>query len=110
MTSPIIVDLPHSLGQAEARRRIEKGLGRIGDHMPGGSAHVESHWSGDSLHLKVTAMGQHVSARIDALEKMVRVEVALPGALSFFAKPVEALLRNRGGALLEDKSGGKGGA
>ena len=28
MTAPVEVDLPHKLGQAEARRRIERGFGK----------------------------------------------------------------------------------
>lgn len=103
MTHPLVVDLPHRLGQAEAKRRIDRGIGRIADHVPGG-AEAEHDWAGDRLNLRVTAMGQTVSAHIDVLEAVVRVELLLPPALSFFARPVEAMLRRKGTELLEDKS------
>ena len=102
MSQPHVVDIPHKLGQQEARRRIERGVGRIADHVPGG-AQAESSWEGDRLKLKVTAMGQAVTARIEVLETVVRVEIMLPAALSFFAKPIEAMLKKKGTELLEDR-------
>jgi hypothetical protein len=102
MSQPHVVDIPHKLGQQEARRRIERGVGRIADHVPGG-AQAESSWEGDRLNLKVTAMGQAVSARIEVLEAVVRIEIMLPAALSFFAKPIEAMLKKKGTELLEDR-------
>ena len=102
MSSPISVDLPHTLGLEEARRRIAGGIGRLKDHIPG-AAEVRSSWDGDRMNLFVQAMGQEVNAHIDVHETMVRVEVLLPGVLGFFGKQIEGLLRKQGGVLLEDK-------
>ena len=102
MTQPLVVDLPHRLGKEGAHRRIAGGVGRIADHIPGG-AQAESSWEGDRLNLRVTAMGQSVTAHIDVMETIVRVEILLPAALSFFAGPVAAMLRKKGTELLEDK-------
>ncbi|HEX8644308.1 MAG TPA: polyhydroxyalkanoic acid system family protein [Allosphingosinicella sp.] len=102
MANPIVVDLPHRLGKEEAHRRIARGVGRIADHIPGG-AEAESSWVGDRLNLRVTAMGQAVTAHIDVMETIVRVEILLPAALSFFAGPVAAMLRKKGTEILEDK-------
>jgi hypothetical protein len=101
--TPISFDLPHSLGAEEARRRIDGGVGSLKDHIPG-AAEVRSAWSGDQLGLQVLAMGQEVNARLDVQESVVRVEMLLPPALSFFAKPIELAMRRGGEAMLEDKS------
>jgi hypothetical protein len=106
MSKPIVVDLPHSLGAVEAKRRIAGGIGQLRDHLPGG-AEVQSAWSGDRMDLGVQAMGQQVAAKIDVGEKIVRLEVQLPAFLSFFGGKVESLLRRHGTELLEDRSGGK---
>jgi hypothetical protein len=106
MTQPMIVDLPHSLGQAEAKRRIAGGIGRITDHLPPG-ARVSHDWSGDKLELRIQAMRQEVTARIDVQESIVRLEVQLPAFLSFFGSKIERLIRAKGTELLEDKSGGR---
>jgi hypothetical protein len=106
MTKPMIVDLPHKLGAEEAKRRIGGGIGQLRDHIPGG-ADVRSAWEGDRMNLSVQAMGQEVAAKIDVQETIVRLEVQLPGFLSFFGNKVEGLIRRHGTELLEDKSGGK---
>jgi len=108
MSSPITVDLPHSLGAQEARRRIERNIGKLTDHIPGG-AQVDANWAGDRLNLNIGAMGQNVSAKIDVMETIVRLEVDLPPVLSFFSKQMEALIRRQGTEMLEDRSQKKGG-
>ena len=101
----MIVDLPHQLGQEEARRRIGRNIGKLTDHIPGGG-NVRSGWAGDTLNLEVAAMGQQVTAAIDVQEKLVRLEITLPPSLAFFGSAIEGLIRRQGAQMLEDKSGG----
>ena len=108
MQKPIHIDLPHRLGAEEAKRRMQGGIGKLKDHIPGGGAQVESSWQGDRMNLRVQAMGQEVSGHIDVHETKVRVELMLPAMLSLFAGQVEGLLRSKGAEMLEDKSGKKG--
>jgi hypothetical protein len=102
MSNPLTIDLPHKLGLEEARRRIERNMGRLADHVPGG-AQVSSRWSGNRLDLDIDAMGQQVSAEIEVQETLVRLKVALPPALAFFGGMIEPLIRKQGAAMLEDK-------
>lgn len=104
MNKPLSVDLPHSLGREEAKRRMQGSMGQLKDHIPGGAAEVRSSWEGDRMNLIVQAMGQEVTAKIDVEEKVVRVEMMLPPMLSFFGRQIEGYLRGKGGQLLEDKS------
>jgi hypothetical protein len=102
MPQPIEVDLPHTLGKDEARRRIAENIHKLHEHIPGGG-HVESGWTGDQLNMKVRAMGEAVQAVIDVEEAKVHVTMLLPGMLGMFAGPLQALIRNKGGdILLED--------
>lgn len=103
MSSPISVDLPHRLGAAEAKRRIENNIGSLTAHLPAG-ANVSTGWEGERLKLAVGAMGQDINAAVDIEESLVRVSVLLPPALAFFGKAIEAALRRSGPALLEDKT------
>lgn len=107
MSNPISVDLPHRLGAEEAKRRIASNMGSLTSYLPAG-AQVSSAWSGDRLNLDVGAMGQQIATSIDVLDDVVRVSVLLPPALGFFGKAIEAALRRKGSALLEDKSGRQG--
>lgn len=103
MSSPIVVDLPHTLGQEEARRRLERGMGKLSQQIPGG-AEVESGWTGNRLDLRVQAMGQDIRSTLDVQERIVRMEVLLPPGLAFFGQGIAALLKRQGEALLEDKT------
>jgi len=103
MSGPISVDLPHSLGAEEAKRRIASNFGSLAGHLPAG-AQVSSAWEGNRLKLDVGALGQEVSAGIDVRETLVRVTVNLPPALAFFGGAIEAGLRKTGPAMLEDRS------
>ena len=101
MAQPIEVDLPHNLGKDEARRRIANNIHKLETQIPGG-AQVESGWTGDQLSLAVRAMGEAVQSTIDVEETRVRVRVLLPGMLGMFSAPIQAMLRAKGGQLLED--------
>ena len=103
MTQPIDVDLPHTLGKEEARRRIASNLHKLQEHIPGG-AQVQSGWNGDQLTLDVAAMGQAVTATIDVMDSKVHLKVLLPPMLGMFGGMIQAALQKKGGALLEDHS------
>ena len=105
MTQPIEVDLPHSLGKDEARRRIANNVHKLTEHIPGG-AQVQSGWTGDQLNLDVQAMGQSITATIDVEETKVRLKVVLPPMLGMFSGMIQAALQKKGDVLLEDHSKG----
>lgn len=100
----ISVDVPHNLGAAEARRRIENGTDQLLGRLPAGAT-ARPHWAGNRLQLDIAALGQEVKASLDVQDKLVRVEVALPPALSFMRPLIEAVIRRTGTELLEDRSG-----
>lgn len=103
MSKPIQVDLPHSLGREEAQRRIAANIHKLQSHIPGG-AQVTHNWTGSRLDLQVGAMGQNVDAAIDVDERHVRCRIELPGLLGMLARPIEAMLKAKGGdLLLEDR-------
>ena len=105
MSQPIEVDLPHSLGKDEARRRIANNVHRLEEHIPGG-AQVESGWAGDQLNLRIQALGETVQSTIDVEDTKVRVKMLLPGMLGMFSGVIQAALQKKGNVLLEDHSKG----
>jgi hypothetical protein len=97
------IDIPHSLGAAEARRRIDGAKDKLAAKLPSGAT-VTHAWTGDRLDMNVTALGQEVAAAIHVGEAVVGVELTLPPALAFFGQAIEAKVRGAGTDLLEDKS------
>jgi putative polyhydroxyalkanoate system protein len=103
MSDRISVDIPHTLGAAEARQRVDANVGKLGGKLPAGAT-VHPAWEGDRLRLDIGVLGQQAAAMLDIFEDRVRIEVQLPAALAFFRQAIEAGLRQSGGALLEDRT------
>jgi hypothetical protein len=103
---PITVNIPHSLGKEEARRRIEEGFGRMQQQMAGGMAGMLSfnnRWEGDRLHFEGGGLGQKISGRLDVLADSVAIQLDLPEMLAAIADRISAALKKEGQKLLEKK-------
>lgn len=103
MTTPITVSIPHELGRAEARRRIETGFGNIVSQLPGGAGICSQRWDGDRLTFGITVLGQVVSGVIDVFEASVTMEIQLPGVLGMIAGRLKERFRKAGQLLLTKK-------
>jgi len=100
------VNIPHSLGKDEARRRIEEGFGRMRQQMMGGMGAMlafQERWEGDRLHFEGGGLGQKVSGRLDVFPDSVRVELDLPEILAALADTIAGRVRTEGQKLLEKK-------
>ena len=79
MSEPLVVSVPHSLGKAEALRRLKSGFARMTPTFPF-LTFDEQTWRDDRMSFRAHAMGQFASGTIDVGEKDVRLEVVLPGS------------------------------
>ena len=100
MSKPVVVNIPHELGRAEARRRIDEGVGRLTSQI-GAVGELQKAWEGDTLAFSLQAIGQTVTGTIAVLEREVRLEVHLPGIFAMIASKVKGRLREQGQILLE---------
>jgi len=102
MATPITVTIPHQLGRAEARRRIESGFGKIAQVLPGGGKFSER-WEGDRLTFGAAAIGQTVAGVVDVLDAAVTIEIELSGVLGLIAGVLKDRLQKMGQLLLTKK-------
>jgi Putative polyhydroxyalkanoic acid system protein (PHA_gran_rgn) len=100
MATPIAVSIPHQLGRAEARRRIETGFAKIVHLLPGSGGTCSERWDGDRLTFSAAAMGQTVAGVIDVLDTEVTMEIELPGVLGMVARGLKDRLQKMGQLLL----------
>ncbi|MEO5866729.1 MAG: polyhydroxyalkanoic acid system family protein [Sphingomonas sp.] len=100
MSEPIEVDIPHKLGAAGARARLESGIGKIAGMFPGGGT-VQHRWAGDTMHFTVTAMGQTIASRLEVFDARVHASVDLPPMLALFANKIREKLQRDTPKLLE---------
>jgi hypothetical protein len=103
MTTPLTVRIPHQLGRAEARRRIETGFAKMLHGLPGGTAPCSERWEGDRLVFSVGALAQTISGVIDVGDTAVTMEIQLPGVLGLIASGFKSRLQKAGQLLLEKK-------
>jgi hypothetical protein len=104
MTKAITVNIPHDLGRAEAKQRIETGFANFSQQMGGAAAHmVSKSWDGDRLNFSLSAMGQGISGVIDVADTVVRLELLLPNLLGMIAGKLKGRLQKEGQLLLDKK-------
>ena len=103
MATSITISIPHQLGRAEARRRIEAGVAKIVHLLPGSGGAFNERWDGDRLSFDVAAMGQTVAGVVTVLDAAVTMEIELPGFLGILASGLKDRLRTVGQLLLTKK-------
>jgi len=103
MAQPITVTIPHQLGAAEARRRIDAGFADFAQKMGNAPGALERRWEGDRLAFTLTSFGQAISGHVSVAAAAVTVELILPGFLAMIASKVKGRLQREGQLLLEKK-------
>jgi hypothetical protein len=110
MARPISVSIPHNLGKAEARKRIEAGFGQMRQNMLGGTAGmmaklftIQDRWEGDQLQFEGSGMGQKLTGRLDVHDDAVQIQIDLPDMLAAIADKISGALKTEGQKLLEKK-------
>lgn len=100
MAAPMKFDIPHTLGKAEAKRRIEAGIPKLERHIPGGGT-VEANWTGeDPMAMTVTAIGQKVSVDMLIEDAVVHATVAVPMMLSMMAGAISGFVQTSAEKML----------
>ena len=101
MAKTVSINIPHQLGAAEARRRLEQGLSQLAGQIPGGDAsRFSQSWAGDVLTFSAVAMGQTINGVVQVLEDHARLDLSLPGLLGMVAGKIKDELTRRGQLLL----------
>ncbi|HEX2137791.1 MAG TPA: polyhydroxyalkanoic acid system family protein [Microvirga sp.] len=103
MTKPLIVSIPHSLGKAEATRRLQAGVAQMKTQFSGQIASFDEQWTSDRMSFRVGAMGQTLSGHLDVFDDSVRVEVQLPWILAMVAEKAKSFIQKQGTLMLEKK-------
>jgi hypothetical protein len=103
MASPISISIPHQLGRAEARRRIESGFANVVRQLPGSGSTCTESWDGDRLSFSVKGLGQTISGVVEVLDSAVTMQIELPGVLGVIASGLKGRIQKAGQLLLTRK-------
>src|SRR3954468_6393744 len=99
----IDVAIPHQLGRAQARSRLQAGAERLRAQFGGQAANVQETWTGDRCEFKFSAMGQSLTGRLDVEDAAVKLSVDLPWMLAMIADKIRGRIEQEGRKLLEKK-------
>lgn len=102
----MVVTIPHELGRAEARRRIDGGVAQLTQQL-GAIGNLRQSWDGDVLKFELSAIGQMVTGAIAVADREVRIEIVLPGIFAMIAGKVKARMQREGQVLLEGPKTGR---
>lgn len=101
MAAPLSVSIPHTLGKAEALRRLQEGLGNL---PKAGVVTVDQQvWTENRMTFAVRAFGQAAPGSLEVLDDAVRLEITLPALLQKLWEPLKQALLGRAKLLLEKK-------
>ncbi len=100
MPQPIIIDIPHKLGKAGVRARLDEGIAGVGQTIPG-VGQVTHNWEGDTMNFTLATLGQTMRCRATVFEDKVHAEVDLPPMLALFGKKVREVFGQKLPKLLK---------
>jgi Putative polyhydroxyalkanoic acid system protein (PHA_gran_rgn) len=98
--APIVVDIPHRHGKAEATRRIKAAIDEARTREAAKFKVAEEHWDGDRLSFRIALLGQPCTGAIDIGDDSARAEVKLSWYASHLTKPAQAYIQQEGARIL----------
>jgi len=101
LAQPIVVTVSHSLGAAEAQRRIARGLEKGQTELSSVFSAFEADWKANHADLRLVALHQQVTAALDVFDDVVRVEVSLPWYLSALQDKIAGVLKRQSEKALQ---------
>jgi Putative polyhydroxyalkanoic acid system protein (PHA_gran_rgn) len=101
MPQPVVVTIPHRLGKAEAKRRLQSGFHNVRSNVGESFMVLKDNWEGDHLDFQASLLGQSTTGVIDVADDHVRLEVQLPWVLAMLANKAKALVERQGRLMLE---------
>jgi hypothetical protein len=101
MSEPVVVTIPHRLGRAEAKRRLQAGFSNVRSSFGEKFVVIEDAWADEHLDFRASLFGQSTTGSVDVADDHVRLEVQLPWMLSLLANKAKALVQKQGKLMLE---------
>jgi hypothetical protein len=86
--------LPHALGVAEAKRRVQAQMDRLCVEYVDKIGHSRVNWTGDTAKFDVTALGQNSTGSIAVFSDSLKIDVQLPWVLAALSGKVQGFLNS----------------
>jgi hypothetical protein len=103
MAKPVVVTIEHSSSKSAVKEKLRDRLDQIRGQLGPLVGSVEQEWAGDILHFRLAALGQPVTGQIAVDDRLVRIEVLLPGLLGYLGDKIASRVQREGTLLLDKK-------
>jgi putative polyhydroxyalkanoate system protein len=91
----LTLSVPHQLGRAEAKRRIQEQLEQAQRQYGAVLSGLEQRWTGDHLDVTVRGGGQSVTGHADVGDSVVEVAIELPWMFALLASPLKGAIEQQ---------------
>jgi putative polyhydroxyalkanoic acid system protein len=88
------ISVPHTLGQAAARRRVDQFLDDVRRREPSHVTDVTGHWTANRLEFAFVTMGLPIRGTLTVEESSVHVSGPLPLMAALFRGRIEQTIRD----------------
>jgi hypothetical protein len=96
----LLLDIPHSLGQEEATRRLKEKFAAAQSQYQGQVSNYREEWQDHTFSFGFHALGMAVTGTVAVAEKNVKLTTTLPLAAAMFKGAIEKRIRQEMGDLL----------
>jgi putative polyhydroxyalkanoate system protein len=100
MPKTISITLPHDLGVAEAKRRVQQQMDRLCAEYVDKIGRSQVNWTGDTAKFDVSALGQNSSGSIAVLPDSLKIDVELPWIMAALSNKVQGFLNSNASEAL----------
>ena len=97
----VSVDVKHSLGAEEAKRRVQAGIDGLRQKYAAQLSKLQIDWSDLRGDITVSAMGQTFKGAMEFFPDVVRVSLELPWVLAMIAEKAKGLMTRHTGEMLQ---------
>jgi hypothetical protein len=101
MQTPVVVTVEHHSTREEVLRKLKSGFGDIRAEIAPYVSSLAEEWTESGVHVRVVALAQPFASTIEVDDRVVRIEVDLPGLLGIFAGLIASRVRHGATLLLE---------
>lgn len=96
----LLLDIPHSIGQDEAMRRLKERFAAASDEYQGQVSNLRQQWEDHTFSFGFQALGMAVTGTVKVEEEQVKLATNLPLAAVFMKGMIESRIREEVDELL----------
>jgi putative polyhydroxyalkanoic acid system protein len=103
MHKPIVITVEHHATKQEVLRKLKSRFSDIRAQIAPYVSSVTEDWTDSGVEVRVVALAHAITSSIEVDERLIRIEVRLPGLLGIFGGLIASRVK-RGATMLLDYS------